>query len=268
MALSIICELTTVALGMICRSAWISHSSVTARTTRMPMVRARSPRWLSCHVQAKAKIAAPASAPIQLGMNGMFPPTVLPTRDMLTSAYIMLKSGSRGDRGLYLHGFRAGGNGRGPRGFPRASRGPPRRIPTDAATYLQVGYSLRMRCVRCRTRIRLSPTARLSSPIGVRNQVEMIKNAAQKYPDHWAMSEVPKNDFATKLPDPYPIKPITDCICNFPRFVDQYRVTKSLRAEEVIPLPSRPSRASSFLPRCRLPAPLVSMSSSLAIGNS
>ena len=195
MALSIICELTTVAFGMICKSAWISQSSLTARTTRMPMVRAKSPRALFCHVQAKAKVAAPINAPIQLGMKGMFPPTVLPTMAILTNAYIILKSGSRGDRGVYFQGFRAGGNGRGPLGVPRASRRPPRIIPTDAATYLQVGYSLRMRCVLCKTRIRLNPTARESSPRGVRNHVEMTKKVAHKYPVHRIVSGPPISDY-------------------------------------------------------------------------
>ena len=180
---------------MIWRSAWISHSSVTARTTRIPIVRAKSPRWLFCHVQAKENKDAPTTAPIQFGINGKFPPTVLPTMAMLTRAYIILKSGSRGERGVYLHGFLAGGNGRGPLGRPRASRGPPRRMPTDAATYLQVGYSLRMRWVLCKTRIKLNPIARESSPMGVRNQVDATKKMAQKYPVNRTKSELPINDY-------------------------------------------------------------------------
>ena len=100
----------------------------------MAQDRARSPRGLFCHVQAKEEIEAPTKAPIHDGMNGMFPPTALPTKAILINAYIILKSGSREDRGTYFQGFRAGGKGRGP---PRLL--PLRRNPKDAATYLHVG---------------------------------------------------------------------------------------------------------------------------------
>jgi hypothetical protein len=161
MALSIICDDTTVAFGMMAKSAWISHSSPTADTTRIPHDRAKSPRGL-CHVHANAKEAAPANAPIHVGMTGRFPPTILPTNAMLIKTNIMLKSGSRGERGEYLQGLRAGGKGRNPRLLP---------TPMAAGIYLQVGYVLRMRRLRCNTSSKLRPMARTNSPSGVRNHV-------------------------------------------------------------------------------------------------
>lgn len=73
--------------------------------------------------------------------------------------------------GSYVQRFREEGNGR---MFFFVT-------PNIALTYCHVGYLLRTLDVRCKTRIKLKPKARTSSPNGVRKYVATKKEIAPKH---------------------------------------------------------------------------------------